>query len=121
MEQYKSEFLKEFEGGRADFTDEEFARIEQFVECTDRATAPVAAAPTENAPALSTSIGMFMPSTVPELRSRENLGTFLKRFRTWACVSRYDSALDSDKVVKTSGTSLAELERLYDHSQVEYC
>ena len=61
MEQYKSEFLNELEGGRADFTDEEFARIKQFVECTDRATAPLAAAPTENAPALSTSIGSSCP------------------------------------------------------------
>ena len=61
MEQYKSEFLNELEGGRADFTDEEFARSKQFVECTDRATAPVAAAPTENAPALSTSIGISCP------------------------------------------------------------
>ena len=80
MEKYKSEFLNELGRVRADFTDEEFARIKQFVERRDRATAP--AAPVENAPAPSTSIGMFMPSTVPELRGRKNLGNFLKRFRT---------------------------------------
>ena len=89
MEEYKSEFLNEIARGRVDFTDEEFAAIKQFVERRDRATAPAtAAAPMENAPAPSTSVGMFMPSTVPELRGRENLGTFLKRFRTGACVSR---------------------------------
>ena len=119
MEEYKSEFQNEMDGGRADFTDEEFARIKQFVERGDRATAPAAAAPMENAPAPSTSIAMFMPSTVPELRGRENLGTFLQRFRTWACVSRCYSALDSEVVVKTSGTLLNELERLHGRSLVE--
>ena len=59
---------------------------------------------------------MFMPSTVSELRGRENLGTFLKRFQTWACVSRCNSALDSEIVVKTSGTPLAELERPHDRT-----
>ena len=63
----------------------------------------------------STSIGMFMPSTIQELRGRENLGTFLKRFRTWAWVSRCNSALDSGTVVKTSGTPPAELERLHEY------
>ena len=75
MEEYKSEFLNEIAGGGADFTDEELAGIKQFVERRDRATAPAAAAPMENAPTPSTSIGMFMPSTVLELRGRENLGT----------------------------------------------
>ena len=70
IEEDKSEFLKEIAGGRADFTDEEFAAIKQFVERRDRATVPATvAAFMENAPAPSTSIGMFMPSTVPELRS----------------------------------------------------
>ena len=79
----KSEFLNETVGRRADFTGEEFAAIKQFVEWRDRATAPATtAASMENAPAPSTSMGIFMPSTVPELRGRENLGTFLKRFRT---------------------------------------
>ena len=119
MKEYKSEFLNEIAAGRADFTDEDFAAIKQFVERRNRATAPAAAAPMEYAPAPSTSIGMFMPSTVPELRGRENLGTFLKRFRTWACVSRCDSALDTEIVVKMSGTPLAELERLHDRRLVE--
>ena len=117
MAEYKSEFLNEIEGS-ADFTDEEFATLKQFVERRDRAAVPAAAAPMENAPASSTSIGMFMPSTVPELRGRDNLGTFLKRFRTWACVSRCDSALDSEIIVKTTGTPLAELERLHERSLV---
>ena len=86
MEGYKSEFLNEIAGGRAAFTEEEFAMLKQFVEQRDRATAPAAAAPMENAPASSTSIGMLKPSTVPELRGRENLRTLLQRFRTWACI-----------------------------------
>ena len=73
----------------------------------------------ENAPAPSTSIGILMTSTVPELRGRESLGTFLKRFRTWACVSHCDSALDSEIIVMTAGTPIAELERLHDRSLVE--
>ena len=85
MEGYKSEFLNEISGGRAAFTEEEFAMLKQFVEQRDRAMA-AAAAPMENAPAPFTSIGMFMPSTVPELRGRENVRTLLQRFRTWACV-----------------------------------
>ena len=81
MAEYQSEFLNELEGGAADFTEEEFARLKEYVERRDRATAPATAAVLmENAPAPSTSIGIFMPSTVPELRGRENLGTFLKRF-----------------------------------------
>ena len=119
MVEYKSEFLNEIEGGSAGFTNEEFATLKQSVERRNRATAPAVAAPMENAPASSTSICMFMPSTVPKLRGRDNLGTFLKRFQTWACVSRCDSALDSEIIVKTSGTPLAELERLHERSLVE--
>ena len=103
--------------GRANVTDVKIAMLEQFVEQRDRATAP--AAPMENAPALSTSIGTFMPSAVPELRGRENWVTFLQRFRAWACVSRCDSALDSEIIVKTSETPLAERERLHDPSLVD--
>ena len=119
MASYKSEFLNEIEGGRADFMDEEFAKLKQFVERGDRATSPATAAPMENAPAPSTSIGMFMPSTVPELRGCENLGTLLKRFQTWTCISRCDSALDSEIIVNTSGIPLTELERLHKCSLVE--
>ena len=75
--------------------------------------APATAAPREDAPAPSTNIGIFVPSTIPELRSRDNLGTFLKRFRTWACLSHCNSALDSETVVNTTGTPRAELERLH--------
>ena len=83
-----------------------------------RATASATAAPREDAPAQSTSTGMFMTSNIPELRGRDNLGTFLKRFRRWACLSRCDSALDFETVVNTSGTPRAELERLHEYSLV---
>ena len=71
----------------------------------------------ERAPSMR--IGMFLLSTVPELRGRENLVTFMQRFRTWACVSRCDSVLDSEMIVKTSGTPPAELDRLHDHTLVD--
>ena len=44
--------------------------------------------------------------------------TFLQRFHIWACVSRVDSALDPEIIVKTSGTPSAELERLHDRKLV---
>ena len=60
----------------ANFSEEEFARLKEHVERRDRATA----ARMERAP--STRIGMLLPSTVPELRGRENLVTIMQRFRT---------------------------------------
>ena len=60
-----------------------------------------------------------MPSIIPELRGRENLGTFLKQFRTCVCLSRCDSALDSETVANTAGTPRAELERLHEYTLVE--
>ena len=59
-----------------------------------------ATAPAETAPAPSAGIGMFMPSTAPELRSRQNMAMFLQRFYTWASVAGCDSALDSDVTTK---------------------
>ena len=58
-------------------------------------------APGETAPAPSARLGMFMPSSAPELRGRENLAIFLERFYTWASVTGCDSALDSEVVIKT--------------------
>ena len=79
--------------------------------------APATAAPMERAP--STRIGMFLPSTVLELRGHEYLATFLQPFHTWACVSRVESALDSEIIVQTSGTPRAELERLHNRNLVD--
>ena len=62
---------------------------------------------------------MFMPSTVPELRGRDDLPTFLQRFRTWASISGCDSALDFEITVRTSGTPRAELERVHDPRLVD--
>ena len=116
MEDSRSDSLNELV---ANFSEEEFARLKEHVERRDRATAPAAAAPMESAPAPFTRIGMFMPSIVPELRGRDNPVTLLQRFRTWACVSGIDSALDSEIIVKTSGTPRAELERLHDRKLVD--
>ena len=111
MKESRNEFLDGIAGERANVSGEEFAALKQFVEQRDRATAPTAAALMENAPAPSTSIGMFMPSTVPEMRGRENLATFLQYFRTWACVSRCDSALNSEIIERTSRTLLALVDK----------
>ena len=84
-----------------------------------RGRAATPTAPMETAAAPPRSIGMFMPSTVPELRGRDILPTFLQRFRTWASISGCDSALDSEIIVRTSGTPRAELERVHDPRLVD--
>ena len=61
---------------------------------------------------------MFMPSSAPELRGRENLAMFSELFYTWASVTGCDSALDSELAIKTSRTPRAELERLYNRALV---
>ena len=102
-------------GANEIFSEEEFrTRIREYLEEEDHATAPV-----ETAPAPSASIGMFMPSTAPELRGRQNLVMFLQRFYTWASVAGCDSALESDVSIKTYGTPRAELERLYNRALVQ--
>ena len=116
MEDPRSDSLNELV---TNFSEEEFARLKEYVERRDRATAPAAAALMETAPAPSASIGMFMPSTAPELRGRENMAMFLQRFYTWASVAGCDSALDSDVTVKTCGILRAELERLHDRTLVQ--
>ena len=85
----------------------EFARVKEHVErrdpgTADPGTAPTDKAPVETAPAPSARIGMFMPSSAPQLRGRENLAMFLERFYTWASVTGCDSALDSELAIKTS-------------------
>ena len=101
-------------------TDEELVRFERIImERRGRAAAPATVAPIEDAPARPISMGMLMPSTIPALRGREKMGIFLKRFRTWACLNRCDSALDSEVTVNTSETPRAELKRLHEYSLVE--
>ena len=91
-EQRSESFLNELEGWNIIFTDEEFARLKRRVKRRGSAAASATAVPIEEAPARPTSMGMFMPSTILELRDRRNLGMFLKRFRTWACLNRCDYA-----------------------------
>ena len=112
-------------GFRSDSLDEllanfDFARVKEYVKRRDPGTAPTDEAPVETAPAPSASMGMFMPSSAPELRARKNLAMFLEWFYTWASVTGYNSALDSDVAIKTSsGTPRAELERLYNRALVD--
>ena len=111
---------EKFQNGLEGYTDEELEWYERgIMERRGLATAPATTAPIEDAPAPSTSICIFVPLTIPELRGGENLGTFLKRFRTWACLSRCDSALDSETVVNTTGTPRDELEGLHEYSLAE--
>ena len=104
--------------GNQNLSDEKFhIKLGEYMERRGRATAPTA--PMETALAPPRSIGMFMPSTVPKLRGRNNLPTFLQRFRTWASISGCDSALDSEIIVRTSGTPRADLERVHDRRLVD--
>ena len=101
-------------GENDNFSEEQFwTKLREYLEEGGRETAPV-----ETAPAPSARIGMFMPSSAPELRGRKNLAMFLERFYTWASVTRCESALDSEVAIKTSGTPRAELERLYNRALV---
>ena len=119
MAQFRREFLNEVALENDSFSDEEFCtRLGEYMERRGRVTAPAAAAPMETATAPSASIGMFMPSTAPELRGRENLAIFFQRIYTWACVTGCNSAFDSDLIAKTSGIPRAELERLRDRTLV---
>ena len=114
MTEFRSEFLHELVEQNENFSEEEFrTRVREYLEEGDRATASV-----ETALAPSASIGMFMPSTAPELRGRKKLAMFLERFYTWASVTGCDSALGSDVSIKTSGTPRAELERLSNRALV---
>ena len=116
MEEFTRDFLNQ--PGNEDLSGEEFQlKLGEYMERRGRDTAPTA--PMETAPAPPRSIGMFMSSTVPELRGRDNLPTFLRRFRTWASISGCDSALDSEIIVRTSGTPRAELERVHDRRLVD--
>ena len=82
MAEFRSKFLHELVEQNENFSEEEFRMmIREYLEEGDRATAPV-----ETAPAPSSSIGMFTPSTAPESRGRKNLTMFLERFYAWASV-----------------------------------
>ena len=116
MAEFRSEFLHELMGENENSSEEQFrTKLREYLEEGGRATEPV-----ETAPAPSASIGMYMPSSAPELRGRKNLAMFLERFCTWASVTGYASALDSNVAIKTSsGTPRAELERLYNRTLVD--
>ena len=114
MAEFRIEFLHELVEQNENFSEEEFrTRIREYLEEGDRATAPV-----ETAPAPSDSIGIFTPSTAPDLRGRKNLAMFLQRFYTWVSVAGCYSDLDSEVSIKTSGTSRVELERLNNRALV---
>ena len=114
MAEFRREFLHELMGENEKFSDEQFrTKLREYLEERGRETALV-----ETAPAPSARIGMFMPSSAPELRGRENLAMVLERFYTWASVTGCDSALDSEVKIKTSGKPRAELERLYNRALV---
>ena len=55
----------------------------------------------------------------PRVEVSEKLEMFLKKFRTWACLNRCHSALDSETAVNTSGTPRADVGKLHDYNLVE--
>ena len=64
-----------FQNGLEGCKDEELERFERIImERRGRATAPATAAPREDAPAPSTSVGMFMPSTMPGVKGSRKFG-----------------------------------------------
>ena len=97
-------FLNEPEERTASLTDEEFARFEHIMQMRGRAAAPVIAASMGLEPTQPANTGMFMPSTMPEMRGHDSLGMAVKIFRTWACSNRCDAALYSKIAVNTSET-----------------
>ena len=111
MAEFRSDYVDEL---FANFSEEQYARAQDLMERRARETAPG-----ETTPAPSARMGMFMPTPAPELRGRKNLAMFLERFYTWASATGCDSALDSEVVIKTSGTPRAELERLYNRALVD--
>ena len=111
MAEFRSDSVDEL---IANFSEEQLARAQDCMERRARETAPG-----ETTPAPSARMGMFMPTPAPELRGRKNLAMFLERFYTWASATGCDSALDSEVVIKTSGTPRAELERLYNRALVD--
>ena len=111
MAEFRSDSVDEL---IANFSEEQFARAQDCMERRARETAPG-----ETTPAPSARMGMFMPTPAPELRGRKNLAMFLERFYTWASATGCDSALDSEVVIKRSGTPRAELERLCNRALVD--
>ena len=111
MAEFRSDYVDEL---FANFSEEQYARAQGLMERRARKTAPG-----ETTPAPSARMGMFMPTPAPELRGRKNLAMFLERFYAWASATGCDSALDSEVVIKTSGTPRAELERLYNRALVD--
>ena len=78
MAESRSDFLHELMGEKDHFSHEQFrTKLREYLEEGGRETAPV-----ETGPAPSARIGMFMPSSAPELRGRENLAMFLEWFYT---------------------------------------
>ena len=111
MTEFRSDSVDEL---IANFSEEQFASAQDCMERRARETAPG-----ETTPAPSARMGMFMPTYAPELRGRENLAMFLERFYTWASVTGCDSALGFEVAIKTSATTRAELERLYNRALVD--
>ena len=77
MAEFRSDSLDEL---LANF---EFARVKEYVErrdpgTADPGTAPTDETPVETAPAPSSRIGMFMPSSAPKLRGRKNLAEIIQ-------------------------------------------
>ena len=65
MAEFKSDFLDELV---ANFSEEEFARVKEYMERRDRGTAPTDEAPVETAPAPSARIGYVFAFVRPRVK-----------------------------------------------------
>ena len=108
-------FLTEPEQPTANFTGEDFAKFKRTIEKRGRAAASAIAAPIDATLAQPTNTCVFMRSTMPELRGRDQLRVFLKRFRSCTFSNRCNTALHSGII---AGTTRAELERLHSNKLV---
>ena len=83
------------------------------MESRGRDAASAATASVTGASAQDTNTGILMRIQSSQLRDRGKLGRILKIFRTWACLNRCDTTLDSETAVNMSVTPRVELKRLY--------
>ena len=110
--------MNEHKKRKPNLTDEDFARFQRILERRGRTAERAIAAPIGAAPVQHTSTGILLRSTMPEARCQDNLGIFLKGFRTWTCSNRFNTALDFETAVYTSETPRDEPERLHSNKLV---
>ena len=83
------------------------------MERTGRAAVFATAASVTAVPGKHINTGSSMHCQIPKLRGRENVGVFLRPFRTWACSNRCYAVLESDTAINAYETRRADFEELH--------